>query len=171
MGTLLGTRLASGAADLPCGMRHGRGVTLLEILIVLAVLAVLTAGVAQLFLSGGGRRAAESYRAAAVAVRLRALAGTTGSIRWDPERDGFVLQTETTGDDICDGEIRSLLPRPRHVAVTRHLRDGIVWLPDGTGRSCSGGGVYGGRLRFEDRDAAWDVVVSSSGRIRLEPGP
>lgn len=156
-------------------MTRGRGVTLIEILIVLAVVAVLAVGVARSILPGGARRAAVAYQAAAVALRLGAMTGTPAGLRYEPEHDGFVVRSDVVEagweEGWCGGEVRRVLPRPQGVAVTRYLRDGIVWLPDGTGRSCSGGGVYGGRLRFEDRHEAWDVVVSSSGRIRLEPGP
>lgn len=152
-------------------MGGSRGVTLIELVILLAVLAAVAVGAARAWSPGAARTAATEYRAALGSARLRALAGTFASIRFDADRDAFLVRD--VGPDVpwCDGPVRRVLPRVRGVAVTRRLRDGIVWLPDGTGRDCSGGGVYGGRVRFEDRDAGWDVVVSSSGRLRLERVP
>jgi prepilin-type N-terminal cleavage/methylation domain-containing protein len=144
-----------------------RGVTLIEMLWVLAVLAILAAGAIAAFRPGHARRSARAYVRTVQGARLAALAGTPVGVRWDDPDRRFVVRE---GGD-CTGAVRgSLAPMPR-VAVQRRLRDGVVWLPDGTGRACSGGGVYGGRVRFADRREAWDVVVASTGRLRIEAGP
>jgi hypothetical protein len=100
-------------------------------------------------------------------ARIAALGGTPVAVRWD----GAARRFEVREGGDCGGPLRGTwAPLPR-VAVARRLRDGVVWLPDGTGRSCSGGGVYGGRVRFAGRPDAWDVVVASTGRLRLEAAP
>ena len=142
------------------------GFSLLELLIVLTVFASLAGTAAWWLRPSLVERSAQGFRATVQAARIEALAGTPTNVRFDPERHRFLVRR---GPGPCDGPpIRSHAPEPR-VAVVATLRDGIVWLPDGTGRACSGGGVYGGTVRFEgpDGDAA-EVVVASTGRLRIE---
>ncbi|MDZ7800447.1 MAG: prepilin-type N-terminal cleavage/methylation domain-containing protein [Trueperaceae bacterium] len=152
-------------------MTRRRGVTLLEMLVVLGVLAVLVALTWPAWRPSSARRAAQTYLAAQHAARLRALTGRAVALRWEGPAEAFVVR-DGRAEDGAEGACAAPVLR-RHrpeggVAVTRVLRDGVAWLPDGAGRSCDGGGVYGGRVRFEAGDEAWDVVVASSGRLRLE---
>lgn len=142
------------------------GTSLLELLVVLTIVVSLAGTVAWWFRPPLAERSARAYRATVHAARIEALAGDPVSVRFVPERRRFLVRR---GSAACDGPVvRTLVPEPR-VAVVAALRDGVVWLPDGTGRSCSGGGVYGGRVRFEgpEGDVA-EVVVASTGRIRIE---
>jgi len=149
-------------------MRTRPGTTLLETIVVLAVLAIVLALVWAAWTPSAARRTARGYLQTVQGARIAALAGTPASVRWDPDRHAFLVRH---GDAGCGGDPRGLFAPVPPVAVTRRLRDGVAWLPDGTGRACSGGGVFGGRVRFEDRRSAWDVVVASTGRLRLEAAP
>ena len=149
-------------------MRPRPGTTLLETIVVLAVLAIVLALVWAAWTPSAARRTARGYLQTVQGARIAALAGTPASVRWDPDRHAFLVRH---GDAGCGGDPRDLFAPVPPVAVTRRLRDGVAWLPDGTGRACSGGGVFGGRVRFEDRRSAWDVVVASTGRLRLEAAP
>lgn len=149
-------------------MRSRPGVTLLEILVVLTVLAVVLGLVWAAWTPSPARRSARGYLQTVQGARIAALAGTPASVRWDSDRHAFLVRH---GDPGCAGDPREVLSPDPPVAVTRRLRDGVAWLPDGTGRACGGGGVFGGRVRFEDRRSAWDVVVASTGRLRIEAVP
>jgi prepilin-type N-terminal cleavage/methylation domain-containing protein len=148
-------------------MTARRAFSLVELLVILAILAVLAGGAVAAFRPSHARRSARAYLTTVQGARIAALAGTPVAVRWDDAARRFEVRER----DDCAGPLRgTLAPLPR-VAVARRLRDGVVWLPDGTGRSCSGGGVYGGRVRFAGRREAWDVVVASTGRLRLEAVP
>lgn len=142
-----------------------RGFTLLEMLLVLALLGVVSVAGAQVLRPSSAQRAARAYLHTLQGVRIDAIAGRPGAVRWNPSEGAFVVRR---GADPCAAPVRTRLAPPDRVAVTRWLRAGVVWRPDGTGRACDGGGVYGGRVRFEDRRGGWDVVVASTGRVRLE---
>jgi len=148
--------------------RRRAAVSLIELLVVLA-LASLAAGLALGALRpGSAERAARLYLRTVQAARIDAVAGRPGAVRWRPDAGAFEVRR---GDDPCRAPVvRTLSPEGR-VAVTRWLRAGVAWRPDGGGRGCDGGGVYGGRVRFEDGRATWDVVVASSGRVRVERVP
>jgi prepilin-type N-terminal cleavage/methylation domain-containing protein len=148
--------------------RRQAAFSLIELLVVLALLALLAGASWTALRIGSAERAARGYLRTVQAVRIDAVAGRPGAVRWRPEEGAFVLRR---GDDACTAPVvRRWRPEGR-VAVTRWLRSGVAWLPDGTGRGCDGGGVYGGRVRFEDGRAAWDVVVASTGRLRAERVP
>lgn len=149
-------------------MRTGHGLTVLETIVVLAVLALVLGLAWAAWTPSAARRTARGYLQTVQGARIAALAGTPASVRWDPDRHAFLVRH---GDPGCSGDPSDTFAPVPPVAVTRRLRDGVAWLPDGTGRSCSGGGVFGGRVRFEDRTSAWDVVVASTGRLRLEAAP
>lgn len=149
-------------------MARSSGFTVVEVVVVLAIVAIVAASALATPHPSHARRSARDYRTALQGARIAAMAGTPTSVRWDARREAFVIR-RGAGD--CSGAVRAeLRPAPR-VAVVRRLRDGVAWLPDGSGRACGGGGVYGGRVRFEDRHERWDVVVASTGRIRIEGAP
>ena len=147
------------------------GVTLLELLVVLALLAVLAAGAARAWTPSQAERAARGYATHVRALRATAIAGGTGAIRWSPDAGRFDVWRggPPLAADVGDAAAATgTVTPPDGVAVVRTLRDGVRWTPDGSGRSFAGGGVYGGRVRFAGPHATWDVVVASSGRVRLE---
>lgn len=151
-------------------MRPPRGTTLLETLVILAVLAVVATLVWGATLGGGSAaRDAEAVRAELNAARRQALGGTPRAVVWEAERRRWQRRAGADPATVCaQGRVTDALrPHPR-TRVTATLRDGVVWLPDGTGRACAGGGVYGGRITLEDARQAWSLVVASSGRIRRE---
>ena len=144
--------------------------TLLELLIVVGILAVVATLGWTAFRPSAAERGARAYLHLVQTARLAAIAGTGGSVRWSPEASAFEVRAGPPATAPCLAPVVRRLPPPDRVAVTRHLRAGVAWQPDGSGRGCDGGGVYGGRVRFEDRRAVWDVVVASTGRLRLEVG-
>lgn len=145
--------------------RRAAAFTLLELLIVLAVVTIVGGLIWSSFRPSAAERGARAYLHALQTARLAAIAGRPSAVRWSVDDRTFEVRT---GSAACAAPIRTRLTPPDRVAVTRWLRAGVVWHRDGTGRSCDGGGVYGGRVRFEDRRAVWDVVVASTGRLRLE---
>lgn len=141
---------------------------MVELVVVLAIVALAAGTTLVALRPSHARRSARAYRTALQGARIAAMAGTPTSVRWDVARAAFLIRR---GEGDCSGAVHAeLRPSPR-VAVVLRLRDGVAWLPDGSGRACGGGGVYGGRVRFEDRRERWDVVVASTGRIRIEEAP
>jgi len=147
-------------------MRTQAGATLLEVLLVVTLLTVLLVGTVRIATPAPARRAATSYLHAVHGQRVTALlTGAPSGVRYDAQTATF---ERYEGERGCRAPTRDALGVPPGVAVTRTLRDGIEWLPSGSGRSCHGSGVYGGRVRFDDGHEAWDVIVASSGRLRTE---
>lgn len=141
--------------------------TLLELLIVLTIVALVATLGWSTFRPSAAERGARAYLHAVQTARLAALAGRPSSVRWQQVDQAFEVRS---GVPACAATVTRRFAPPERVAVTRWLRAGVAWQPDGTGRSCDGGGVYGGRVRFEDRHSRWDVIVASTGRLRLEDG-
>lgn len=143
--------------------------TLVEIVVVLAVLASVAAGAVLAFRPSQAKVDAATYATALRSSRLAALGSHPIAVAWNAERGRFETILE---DDRCLRPPSVTWQPSPGTSVTRASVAGVVWLPDGTGRTCRGAGVYGGRVRFEDRrGTAWDVVVASSGRIRIERVP
>lgn len=157
-----------GPHPLACGMARSRGFTVVELVVVLAIVAIAAGTAFAVFRPSHAGRSARAYRTALQGARIAAMGGAPTSVRWDAQRAAFLIR-HGAGD--CSGAVRAELRPAARVAVVRRLRDGVAWLPDGSGRACGGGGVYGGRVRFEDRRERWDVVVASTGRIRIEAAP
>jgi len=127
---------------------NARGMSLVELLVVIAVLALCLSLALAFARPSHALRAAEASRAAILWARANALwRGEAVSVTELPGGAGLVVRLEAG------------LPR------------GIVWLPSGSGRTCDGGGVVSATLRLADARRRVAVVVSSLGRVRLEVGP
>lgn len=147
------------------------GFTLLELVVVLAVAAIATAGLLGLR-PGAAVRAAEAARSFLLWGRLEAM-WTGRAVAVTPDAvSGLVARAATDGAsvDACTAPVVRHLPLRRlgRVEVVEELRVGIVWMARGGARSCDGGGVISGRMVFGDRSRRVDVVVSSLGRVRVE---
>lgn len=156
---------------------RSNGLSLLEILVVLAL-----AGLASVTLfahRGGG-----ASRRAAVAVQTFTLAARIEAIRRDrpvavvyhPDHRTFEQRIGDDdgpfGDPCAGAPLQRLdLARSGRVSVLRRLRDDLVWLPTGVGRTCSGSGVISGTLELGVGTSEQRLVISSAGRIRREALP
>ncbi len=151
------------------------GFTLLEVLVALAVLAIV-ASVAMAFARPAHAvRAANAVRGTLLWARTEAIwRGVPVSVQ-PTAGPGIALRAEADGAaPWCAGgqQIATLrLSAYPGVALEQGLERGLVWLPTGGARTCSGGGVINGRIRLRDRLRAVDVVVSSLGRVRVAEAP
>lgn len=147
--------------------------TLIELLVVLAVLGVLLSTAVALTRPSHTQRAAQGLRSAILWSRANAIwRGVSVSVTGTD--DGFVVRAAESSAATCAGErvlTRVRLSDHPGVAVAAGLARGLVWLPNGSGRSCDGGGVISTTVRLSDGRRAVNVVVSSLGRVRLEAAP
>lgn len=147
--------------------------TLLESLVVLAVLGVL-AGIGFATTRPSPEvRAARAVRALLLQARAEAVwGGAPVAVVELPGGAGFVARRwDAVVHDCSAGEALASV-RLRDfpgVAVAEGLwSGGLYWLPSGSGRACSGGGVISGTLLLRGPFGTATVVVSSLGRVRVE---
>jgi prepilin-type N-terminal cleavage/methylation domain-containing protein len=157
-------------------LNHARaGHTLLELLVVLGLMGMFTAWA----LHARPSRVA----LAAVALRTQLLQARYAAIeRNEPVavvyRDGEqAFLTLASGElDVaaaCESgeEIARLrLSEFPRVRVTKVPANGVVWLPSGTGRTCTGGGAFNQTIALADPVREARVIVSRAGRVRSEVG-
>jgi prepilin-type N-terminal cleavage/methylation domain-containing protein len=153
-------------------MRPTPGLTLLELLVALAVVAILTAIGWTVF------RPPLSSRVAMELARL------VRSARWAAvldERPAILLARDggrsivvlRDGGWRCDAAAPGTLAWEaggRRVVVAWPVR-GVAFGPDGFPRSCHGDGVGAATVVVSDGAASAAVVVSSLGRVRWERRP
>lgn len=153
--------------------RRGDGFTLLELLVVLAVVAIASATALRVGRPSGAHQAASAAQALMAWSRLGAL--RSGSGAWlRATAQGLEVRSASGASGACAGG--SLLRRVRwsdfgSVRVEQPLRSGILWRSDGLTLSCAGGGVISGRLLLTDGRSRFAVVVSSLGRVRVARVP
>lgn len=151
----------------------GTGVTLVEIVVVLAVLGVLLTVAYAFARPSNTERAAQAVRSAVLWARANAIwRGISVSIT--QSGNGFVISAaDDTGMLCTHGQQLVALPMSEHpgVSVVSGLPRGLVWLADGSGRTCDGGGVISATVVLSDTRRTYNVVVSSLGRVRVEAVP
>lgn len=151
------------------------GYSLLELLLVLGLLGLFTAWA----LSARPSQVA----AAVVALRTQVLQARFAAIERnqpvavlyrDAEESFVTLVADSAAiEDACLGgeELTRLrLQDFRGVGVKSAPAKGLVWLPSGTGRTCSGGGAFNQTIALADSVREGRVVVSRAGRVRSEVG-
>jgi len=155
---------------------HTRGFTLVEALLVLAVLGVLAGLGVVTARPALEMRAARAVRALLLHARVEAM-WTGAPVAVVELPGGAGLAARASGAvPVCDSGGRTLATvRLRDfpgVTLARGLRSGgLYWLPSGSGRDCDGGGVISGTLELRGPFGSAAVVVSSLGRVRVEAGP
>lgn len=145
----------------------------MEMLVVLALAGLATGWLLQARPS--------RVAAAAVALRTQLLQARFESIErnapvavvYRAQEDSFLtLAAQPLAfDDPCatGEEVKRLrLAEYRGVRVTRVPSSGLVWLPNGTGRTCDGGGAFNQTIALADSVREARVIVSRAGRVRSE---
>jgi prepilin-type N-terminal cleavage/methylation domain-containing protein len=161
------------ASGQPVEKRARAGHTLLELLVVLGLMAMFTAWA----LHARPSRVA----LAAVAVRTQLLQARYAAIERNEAVAVVYREAEqaflslAAGDlalpEACESgeEIARLrlseFPRVRAAKVPAN---GVVWLPNGSGRTCTGGGAFNQTIALADPVREARVIVSRAGRVRSE---
>lgn len=152
-----------------------RGVSLLELIVVLAIIGILLGIGYALLRPNPARHAAIALASELTAARLQALAaGMPVAVLLSTDRRTVFRKAGAVGEDadqVCaSGAVAHRLDWGRfpRVELTSGLERGIVWFPTGWGRACGGGGVYNDRIELAGPAARYAVVVSSAGRVRWE---
>lgn len=150
-----------------------RGYTLLETLVVLAILAILL-GLAFQLRPSHLSAAAAAVRTQLMHARFEAIEQNLPvAVVFDEERQQFttLLLRDGTAFPGCSGGDTLHTVSLRDYRGVRALSvpdKGLVWLPSGSGRTCSGSGAFNQTLRLGERGRTAKVIVSRAGRVRVE---
>lgn len=153
------------------GPANATGHTLLELLVALALVGLFGVWALQARPS--------RVAAAATALRNQFLQARYAAIERNApvavlfRDDAFVTLASSDGGvaEACEaGEQLARLPLVDYpgVRVTSIPSKGLVWLPSGSGRTCSGGGAFNQTIALTDPVREARVVVSRAGRVRSE---
>jgi prepilin-type N-terminal cleavage/methylation domain-containing protein len=151
-------------------MRSGRGLTLLEVIVVLAVLALVLGIAVAATRPSRAARTAQELAAVIRSARWSAIVTGTPTVLLASVNGATVVRL--TGHEFgCDPtsaatEVVWTLEH-RGVSVAWPSR-GVAFAPDGFPRSCLGDGVGAATVPVEYASARAAVVVSSLGRVRWE---
>ncbi|HEX7003178.1 MAG TPA: GspH/FimT family pseudopilin [Trueperaceae bacterium] len=149
------------------------GYTLVELLVVLAIAGLLTTW----YVGSQGRRHVDeailALRSQTAQARHEAIARSLPvAVLYRPADASFVTLAGRSGNvDVCESgeEVARLeLSRFPGVAVARVPAEGLVWLPSGSGRTCSGSGAFNTTMELHEGRVEARVIVSRAGRIRSE---
>ncbi|HLU83574.1 MAG TPA: GspH/FimT family protein [Trueperaceae bacterium] len=160
-------------------MRSDRqsGFTLIELLVCLAVIGSV-AGIGLSFARpANDLRAATALKSLLLWSRSEAMwQGSSVSVTELPLGTGYQVRRLSAGSSDChSGEVISRLLLVEHAGVSLAggfgSREGLLWLPTGSGRSCDGGGVISATITLQSLTSSSRVIVSSMGRVRVERMP
>lgn len=150
-----------------------RGFTIIELLIVLAILAACFSVALAVSRPSHAWRAARSLRVTLLRARTEAMwRGEAVSVTELAGASGFRVEL-AVGGHCGTGPALFTAHLSEHpgVRLAAGLPRGVVWLPSGSGRSCDGGGVISATIRVADHRSEVAVIISSLGRVRLEEQP
>lgn len=159
---------------LPLGLT---GLTLVEVLVCLALLGSV-AGIGLGFARPAhDARAATALKTLLLWSRAEAMwQGSGVSVSELPLGIGYQARRLDAVASGCDsGEVIGRLLLAEHpgvrIAAGFGSREGVLWLPTGSGRSCDGGGVISASIVLRSFTGSSRVVISSLGRVRVEKEP
>lgn len=148
------------------------GYTLLELLLVLAMVGLFV-GWTMAARPGRLDGALASLRGQVVQARFEAtLRNAPVAVVYRPaERSFITLAGEAGSFDVCEvgAEVSRLqIAEFAGVEVESVPSAGLVWLPSGNGRTCSGAGVFNQTIVLMERGREGRVIISRAGRVRTE---
>lgn len=153
--------------------RHG--FTVIEMLIAVAIAGILLAiGVVNLQ-APSARLFANDLKAQIEQARFEAIRRNAPvAVRWEAAAGRFATRldpTSTRVQDTCDGAtvlVTRQLNEYRNVTVdVSDWTGGVVWLPSGQGRTCTGAPAIGGEIEVTDGRTTRVVAVSVGGRVSI----
>ena len=154
-------------------MSRNKGFTLVELMIVIAIIGVLAAIITPSFLSWRDRSKvrgdATELRAAFESTKLRAIKHNTNAVVTFPDATSYQAYVDTNNNNVRDaGEViittRTLAPG---VTITTNTFTGndMAFNPRGM---ANGPNSTGRIVMTSPGGASYEVVVSSFGRVRME---
>lgn len=152
--------------------RVSSGYTLTELLIVLAVAGLFTAWFVGSRPSRVGN-AVVALRSQVLQARFEAIERNAPvAVVYRGGENAFVTLAGESGT-VAACETGTELGRLEvtefgGVAVASVPAGGLVWLPSGSGRTCSGSGAFNQTIVLEDGRREGRVIVSRAGRVRSE---
>ncbi len=155
----------------------GNGVSLLETIVVLLVVMLVATMAPILAPPSGAGKLARDVQALLLAARLDAIVGARPvAVLWRETENVFEVRSGDalgTAQEACLGPTSHRLKVGRYgrTEVVRGLRNHVVWLPTGLGRSCTGGAVFNGTIELRGSRTRHRIIVSAGGRVRVEAGP
>lgn len=159
--------------------RHARrlrcdGYTLLELLLVLALLGLFTTWAVHARPSRVGA-AVVSLRTQVLQARFEAIERNSPvAVIYRAEEGSFLtLAGDFTIAEVCGDGVelaRLRISEFAGVRVTNAPASGLVWLPSGTGRTCTGAGAFNQTISLVDSVREGRVIISRAGRVRSEVG-
>lgn len=153
---------------------HRCGFTIIELLVAIAIIAILTAIGAVALRPPTSRLAAQDYQALLQEARMEAIKRNrpvTISLDAD-QRQVLVLAAEQTSNNSCAGDVTQIgsldLGDYRGVVTTSTMPGhAMLWLPNGRSQQCSGGLMASVTTFTADGGRAYDVSVSAAGQVRV----
>lgn len=160
----------------PDGARrtHSAGFSLIELLVIIAVLGILLGIGAFLVRAPAARLAANDFKAFLQEARLEAVKRNRAVIvAWDDAGNALTMRAlDAAGVASCNAEgdevKRMRLEEYRNVSLTTDMVDGgVAWLPNGRSLQCNGS-LGSSSTAFSADGKVWAVTVSGIGDVRVE---
>lgn len=157
------------------------GFTLLELLVVIAIMGIFMALGVPMLRPPSSYLFANDVKAMIQQGRYEAIKRNTPvAVVWNGNTKSYTTRfdknniTFSSFATLCTdtgGSIEIINTKQasdyRSISVSTNMtRDGIVWLPTGLAKSCTGSGLSNGRITINDGRKPYYVIVSSAGRIR-----
>ena len=150
------------------------GFTLLEMLIVIAIMGILMALGVPMLRPPSSYLFASDLKAMVQQARFESIKRNVPvAVVWSDSAKTFTTQSHTDYLKACDATGTEKL-RVKSLTEYRNLRvtsafqtGGLVWLPTGLGRQCTGGLMANGTTITDDR-MVYRVCISSAGRVRIK---
>lgn len=148
------------------------GITILEVLVVVAIIGILTTIGATGLRAPSTRLAANDYQALLQTARTEAVKRNRAvAVVWEPAEDAMLVRVAGTSRviDCTPGAqvIRRLdVAQYRGVSVESREAANVVWLPSGQLRRCDGS-LTGSTTSFQGGSGGHLVNVSAAGQIEV----